>query len=180
MSAPYVAQQASAVQPSDQSMEQLKALESSCKSKQAIACVQSGLIITSERPPLEVFHLSESQRAKRALRNYEVAIDLGNLEAMELAYRIYYDSNLIVRELNSYTDEERANELLTMMVAKNYPGGLLLQAQEYITSPKYFDDIAKKKEACSTVRKYLSRTDISAASQATAKDLNSGIACTLF
>ena len=164
----------------DQSMDQLKALENSCKAKQANACVQAGLIITSERPPLEVFHLSESQRAKRALRNYEVAIDMGNLEAMELAYGLYYDPNLIVRELNSYTDKERANELLAMMVSKNYPGGLLLQAQEYITNPKYLDDIAKKKEACSTVKKYLSRTDISIASQATAKDLNSGIACKLF
>jgi hypothetical protein len=66
------------------------------------------------------------------------------------------------------------------MVAQNYPGGLLLQAQDYITNPKYLDEIAKKKEACGIVRKYLLKTDISSNSQAIAKDLNSGITCTLF
>jgi TPR repeat protein len=180
ISNPYVAQQALAVQPSDPSMEQLKALESSCKSKQAIACVQAGLILTAEKPLQEIFLIRESQRIIRALRLYETAIELGNLEAMELAYGFYHDPNFIAREFNSYTDKERASELLATMVSKNYPGGLLLQAQDYIVNPKYLDDVAKKKEACGLVRQYLLRTDISSTSHKIAKDLNSGLACTLF
>jgi hypothetical protein len=161
-------------------MEQLKVLESSCKSKQANACVQAGLILTAEKLPQEIFLIRESQRIIRALRLYETAIELGNLEAMEIAYGFYHDPNFIAREFNSYTDKERASELLATMVSKNYPGGLLLQAQDYIVNPKYLDDVAKKKEACGLVRQYLLRTDISSTSQKIAKDLNSGLACTLF
>jgi len=180
ISTPYVMQQASVGQYSDASMEQLKVLESSCKSKQANACVQAGLILTAEKLPQEIFLIRESQRIIRALRLYETAIELGNLEAMEIAYGFYHDPNFIAREFNSYTDKERASELLATMVSKNYPGGLLLQAQDYIVNPKYLDDVAKKKEACGLVRQYLLRTDISSTSQKIAKDLNSGLACTLF
>jgi hypothetical protein len=156
-------------------------LEKKCRSKDGDSCLYAGKIMMLERPPQELFNLSSTTRINRAIRLYEAAISANdNLEAMELVYDLYFDNNLINRELNSYTDKDRAKELFDQMLAKNYPGGQIRQARMYIEDPEYLLSISKKKEACSTARRLASRSDLSPSTDAITKQLLSGNTCLVF
>ena len=159
-------------------MEEFLYLEKACKSRQALSCVEAGKIMMADRPPQEIFDMSSSKRAQRALRLYENAIDPGeSLEAMELAYDIYYDKNIINRQFNSYTDKDRAKELLDAMLSKNYPGGQIRQARDYIESPEYALDLGKKKEACATVKNLIKQPNLTTSTRQNVEDLSKGNVC---
>jgi hypothetical protein len=163
------------------SMNDFVELEKRCRAKDGDACLYAGKIIMLERPPQELFDLSSTTRANRAIRLYEAAISANdNLEAMELVYDIYYDSNPINRQLNSYTDKDRAKELFDQMLAKNYPGGQIRQARMYIEDPEYLLSIGKKKEACATARSLSSRSDLTPATKAIVNEILGGNICTIF
>jgi hypothetical protein len=156
-------------------------LEKKCRAKDGDSCLYAGKIIMLERPPQELFDLSSTTRANRAIRLYEAAISANdNLEAMELVYDIYFDSNPINRQLNSYTDKDRAKELFDQMLAKNYPGGQIRQARMYIEDPEYLLSIGKKKEACATARSLASRPDLTPATKAIVNAILGGNICTIF
>lgn len=158
-------------------MEEFLVFEGLCKKGDGKSCLSAGKILTSQTPPKEIFDLSSTQRINRAIRSYEAAINSGNLEAAELAYDLYYDSNLINRQLNSYTDKDRANELMSLMLNKQYPGGQIRQAREYIENPEYALSLGKKKEACQISSQLSSRSDLTASTKKIVEDLNSGIVC---
>ena len=159
-------------------MADLLALEKACKSSDGNSCLAAGKIMMAEKPPQEIYDLSSTKRANRAIKLYEAAITAnGNLEAMELVYDLYYDRNLINRQLNSYTDTDRAKELMDMMLAKNYPGGQIRQARDLMESPDSFLSVGKKKEACVTARSISNRRDITPSTKAIASDLLSGNFC---
>ena len=130
-----------------------------------------------DTPPKEIFDLSSTQRVNRAIRLYESAINSGNLEAMELAYDLYLDPNFINREANSYTDKSRAKELLDQMLDKNYAGGQVRVARDYIDNPEYLLSFGRKKEACATVKQLNSRSDLTNSTQNVLKALNDGVIC---
>jgi hypothetical protein len=156
-------------------------LEKKCRAKDGDSCLYAGKIIMLERPPQELFDLSLTTRANRAIRLYEAAISANdNLEAMELVYDIYFDSNPINRQLNSYTDKDRAKELFDQMLAKNYPGGQIRQARIYIEDPEYLLSIGKKKEACATARSLATRPDLTPATKAIVNAILGGNFCTIF
>jgi len=159
------------------SMEEFNQFEASCKKGDANACVIAGKILTSEKPPKEIYDMSNTQRANRSIRSYESAINLGSLEAVELAYDLYYDQNLINRQLNSYTDKDRASELMLLMLSKQYPGGQIRQAREYIENPEYALSLSKKKEACQVASQLNNRTDLTDSTKKITEELNSGIIC---
>ena len=116
-------------------------------------------------------------RINRSIRFFENAIAAGNLEAMELAYDLYYDSNLALREVNSYTDKQRAKELSDLMIAKDYAGGQIRLAKEYIENPEYLLSFGKKKEACQIVKKLNTKNDLTDSTKKILNDLNSGVIC---
>ena len=163
------------------SMNDFLALDKKCKSGDGNACLYAGKIMMLDKPPQELFNLSTSTRANRAIRLYEAAIAANNnLEAMELAYDLYYDKNIINRQFNSYTDKDRAKEVMDQMLAKNYPGGQIRQARDYIEDPEYILSIGKKKEACSTARNIAARQDISSSTKTIAGDLLNGNICIIY
>lgn len=163
------------------SMNDFLALENKCKSGDAGSCVYAGKIMMLDKPPQEIFNLSSTRRANRAIRLYETAISVNmNLEAMELVYDLYYDKNLIDRQLNSYTDKDRAKELMDQMLAKNYPGGQIRQARDYIEDPEYALSIGKKKEACATARSLSNKSDVTPSTKAIVGDLLSGNICAVY
>jgi hypothetical protein len=155
--------------------------ENSCKLGNSQACLAAGKIMMADKPPQEIFNLSFSARAKKAIRFYEAAISSGNnLEAMELAYDLYYDKNILDRNLNSYTDKERAKELMDSMLAKSYPGGQIRQARDYIEDPEYLLSIGKKKEACATARSIARSGDISPSTKIIADEMLTGNICLVY
>jgi hypothetical protein len=163
------------------SMNDFLVLDKKCKSGDGNACLYAGKIMMLDKPPQALFNLSISIRTDRAIRLYESAIAANNnLEAMELAYDLYYDKNIISRELNSYTDKDKAKELMYQMLAKNYPGGLIRQARDYIEDPEYILSIGKKKEACATARNIAARQGISFSTKTIAGDLLNGNICIIF
>jgi len=163
------------------SMNDFLALEKKCKSGEGNACLYAGKIMMLDKPPQELFNLRASTRANRAIRLYESSIAAANnLEAMELAYDLYYDKNIINRQLNSYTDKDRAKDLMGQMLAKNYPGGQIRQARDYIEDPEYILSISKKKEACTTARNIVVRRDISESTKIIADDLLNGNICIVY
>jgi hypothetical protein len=156
-------------------------LEKKCRAKDGDSCLYAGKIIMLERPPQELFDLSSSTRANRAIRLYEAAISANdNLEAMELVYDIYFDSNPINRQLNSYTDKGRAKELFDQMLAKNYPGAQIRQARMYVEDPEYLLSIGKKKEACATARSLAKRPDLTASTKSIVNAILGGNICSIF
>jgi hypothetical protein len=114
---------------------------------------------------------------KRALRLYEVAIVMGDLIAMELAYDLYYDENIINRQVNSYTDKERAMELREMMVSKNYSGGMLRLALDYLENPEFVTEISKKKEACRIIKANVDNKLLSITSKKIVDENKSSLTC---
>lgn len=159
------------------SFDEFLIVEKGCKSGSSTNCLTAGKIMMSEKPPKEIFDMSSTQRANRALRFYESAINAGNLEAMELAYDLYLDPNLIVRETNSYTDKARAKELLDAMLQKGYAGGQIRLARDYIENPEYLLSLGKKKEACMIVKELNSKNDLTESTKGVLNSLNDGIVC---
>jgi hypothetical protein len=160
------------------SIDDYVALEKKCRAGDGSACLYAGKIVMLEKPPQEIFSLSTSVRVNRAIRLYEASISASmNLEAMELAYDLYYDKNIVNRQLNSYTDKDRARELMDQMLAKNYPGGQIRQARDYIENPEYILSIGKKKEACATARNVAARQGISSSTKTISDDLLNGNIC---
>jgi hypothetical protein len=98
---------------------------------------------------------------------------------MELVYDIYYDKNIIDRQFNSYTDKERATELLTMMLSKNYSGGQIRQAREFIENPEYALELTKKKDACATVRNLSAKPGLTEATKKHVDELALGNVCSV-
>jgi hypothetical protein len=162
------------------SMADFQSFEKSCKGGDGNACLVAAKIMMAEKPPQEIFNLSSTTRINRGIRLYEAAIAANNnLEAMELVYDLYYDKNIIERQLHSYTDKDRANELLEIMVSKNYPGGTIRQAREYIEDPQYLLSFSKKKEACATARALSTQNDLTLSTKSIVNDLLSGNICPL-
>ena len=162
-------------------MKDFLAMDAACKQGNSSACLVAGKIVMSDNPPQEIFNLSSGIRANRAIRLYEAAINGGNnLEAMELVYDLYYDKNIVERNVHSYTDKERAKELLDIMISKEYPGGLIRQSRDYIEDPEYLLSFSKKKEACATARSISSRNNISESTKAIANDLLAGNICMVY
>jgi hypothetical protein len=148
-----------------------------CKAQSELACLKAANIMMSQTPPQQIFDLSFSRRAERALRLYEIAINKGNLEAMEYAYDLYYDPYPLQRLINSYTDTSRAKELMETMLAKNYSGGLARQAKDYIENPEYALSIEKKTLACKTIRSLENSKNLTVPTKAIVDNLNSSIVC---
>jgi hypothetical protein len=167
------------IKPPSGTYEEFLFYESKCKQLKDSNCVVAGKIIMSERPPQQIFDLTISARAKKAIRLYEIAITMENLDAMEAAYDLYFDPFTAVRLTNSYTDTQRAMELREMMINKNFPAGFIRQAIEYLDNPEYAISYAKKKEACQIFRKYEGELNISEESKKIINEIKSGVACKL-
>ena len=162
------------------SFTDFQAFDKSCKGGDGDACLVAAKIMMAEKPPQEIFNLSTTTRINRGIRLYEAAIAAsGNLEAMELVYDLYYDKNILERQLHSYTDKDRANELLEIMISKNYPGGTIRQAREYIEDPQYLLSFSKKKEACATARSLSAQNNLTPSTKSIVNDLLSGNICPL-
>lgn len=163
------------------SMDDFVALEKKCRAGDGNACLYAGKIVMLEKPPQEIFSLGTTTRVNRAIRLYEASISAStNLEAMELVYDLYYDKNLLTRQLNSYTDKDRAKELLDTMSSKKYPGGLIRQAREYIEDPEYILSLSKKKEACETARNLNKTGSISVSTKIIIDEMLSGNICAIY
>jgi len=162
------------------SFADFQGFEKSCKTGEGDACLVAAKIMMAEKPPQEILNLSSTTRINRAIRIYEAAISANqNLEAMELVYDLYSDTNIIQRQINSYTDKDRANELLSIMVSKNYPGGTIRQARDYIEDPQYLLSFGKKKEACATARTLSTQNNLTSSTKSIVNDLLLGNICLL-
>jgi hypothetical protein len=151
--------------------------EKLCRTLKDKNCILAGQIIMSEKPPKQIFDMDSSVRAKRALRLYEVAITADNLEAMEYAYDLYYDPYTILRAVNSYGDKARAMEIREVMVSKNYAGGLLRLAQDYLDNPEYLLSMSKKREACQIIKQNLTNTQLTEKSKEILNALKNDLTC---
>lgn len=145
-----------------------------CKKQNHKACLIAAKISRLDPPPKEIFDLSESRRIGLTLQLLERAIDGQELEAMELAYDIYYVINPIERALASHADDSRADELLKIMLSKNYPGGTVRQAYRYLVHPDFFLSFSKKKEGCQLIQPLLNQSGLTDATKKILDDLNSG------
>ena len=160
------------------SMADFQLFDKSCKAGDGNACLIAAKIMMAEKPPQEIFNLSSTNRINRAIRLYEASITAnGNLEAMELVYDLYYDRNILERQMHSYTDKDRAGELMQIMLGKNYPGGRIRQARDYIEDPEYLLSFSKKKEACVTARALSTQKDLSQSTKAIVDEMLSGNIC---
>jgi hypothetical protein len=151
-----------------------------CKAQFELACLKAAKIMMSQSPPQQIYDLSSSRRAERTLRLYEIAINKGNLEAMEYAYDLYYDPYPLQRLINSYTDTSRARELMEIMIEKKYPGGLARQAKDYIESPEYALSLEKKSQGCKTVKALSSSSNLTQPTKEIVDNLNSSLVCKAF
>ncbi len=148
--------------------------EKLCKKQVYEACLAAGKISRLDPPPKEIFDLPESRRVALSLQLFERAIDGDLLEAMELAYDLYYVMNPIEKAIASNADDARADQLLKIMLEKNYPGGIVRQAYIYLVSPEYFLNFSKKKEACQSIRPLLKMSNLTEPTKKILDDLNSG------
>jgi hypothetical protein len=131
----------------------------------------------SQSAPQQINDLSSSRRAHRALAFYEIAISSGNLEAMERAYDLYYDPYPIQRLLNSYSDTARANELMEIMVSKNYSGGLARRAKDFIENPEHLLSLEKKTWACKTIKSLYGTNNLTEQTKEIVENINSSLIC---
>lgn len=148
--------------------------EKLCKKQIFDACLLAAKISRLDPPPKQIFDLPESRRIALSLQLLERAIDGDNLEAMELAYDLYYVINPIEKVLYSNSDDARAEALLKMMLDKNYPGGIVRQAKIYLIHPDYLLNFSKKKEACLSIRPLENLSNLTESTKKILDDLNSG------
>ena len=165
------------VKPATGTYEEVLFYEKQCRAKKDINCVKAGTIIMSEKPPQQIYDLDGAARAKRALRLYEVAIAADNFEAMEYAYDLYYDPYTILRAFNSYGDKSRAMEIREVMVTKNYAGGMIRLAQDYLENPEYLLSLGKKKEACQIIKQNTTNNDLTNKSKEIVNTLKNDLTC---
>jgi len=153
--------------------------EKQCKEQIETSCIKAAQIMMSQTPPQRIFDLSSTVRTQRAISLYEVAISKGNLEAMEYAYDLYFVPNPFERALNSNADSIRANELLDQMLAKNYPGGIARQSQDFIMNPEYLLSVEKKSTACKNVKLLNGISGMTSKTTEIINELNSSLVCKL-
>lgn len=146
--------------------------EKLCKKQLYEACLLAAKITRLDPPPKQIFDLSESRRVNLTLQLLERAIDGDNLEAMELAYDYYHVMNPL--NITGYVDVSRADELLRLMLEKNYPGGIVRQAYIYLVNPIHLLDFSKKREACLAIRPLSSMRNLTESTKKILDDLNSG------
>lgn len=148
--------------------------EKLCKKQIFDACLLAAKISRLDPPPKQIFDLPEARRIALSLQLLERAIDGDNLEAMELAYDLYYVINPIERAFYANADDARAEALLKMMLDKNYPGGIVRQAKIYLVHPDYLLNFSKKKEACLSIRPLEKFSNLTESTKKILDDLNSG------
>ncbi len=156
------------------SFEAFTHYEKLCKKQLFDACLLAAKISRLDPPPKQIFDLPESRRVALSLQLLERAIDGNNLEAMELAYDLYYVINPIERAFSANADDSRAEALLKMMLEKNYPGGIVRQAKIYLVHPDYLLNFSKKKEACLSIRPLEKIGNLTESTKKILDDLNSG------
>jgi hypothetical protein len=139
----------------------------------------AGKILIAEEPPKEIFDLSMTIRATRALEYLETAINFNNFEAMELAVDLYRDQNFLMRDINSYSNKDRANELVKLMIDNNYPGGIMRIAYEDLFNPENLFEITKKKAACRNAAGLVAKTNISESTKKIVTQIHGSAYCSL-
>ena len=177
----YIPVEASSRSPTaaNMSMQQFNEFVKSCRSNQANSCLMAGKILIAEEPPKEIFDLSMTIRATRALEYLETAINFNNFEAMELAVDLYRDQNFLMRDINSYSNKDRANELVKLMIDNNYPGGIMRIAYEDLFNPENLFEITKKKAACRNAAGLVAKTNISESTKKIVTQIHSSAYCSL-
>lgn len=148
--------------------------EKLCKKQIFDACLLAAKISRLDPPPKQIFDLPESRRVALSLQLLERAIDGNNLEAMELAFDLYYFINPLEKAFSANADDVRADALLKMMLDKNYPGGIVRQAMIYLVHPDYLLNFSKKKEACLSIRPLEKASNLTESTKKILNDLNSG------
>ena len=138
----------------------------SCAPSGGDACVQAAAILLGDAAPDDFWNMPGDQKTKIAVRLLEKGVANSNL-ARGCAYDLYTATSL----LGGFSDPYRANELMAMMVAANYPGGTLRKARNALSLFSVGATNEEREAGCVLARKSLSGGGLDAASQQIAKDI---------
>jgi len=145
----------------------------SCGKTGGDACVAAAKIAVSEEAPGEIYDMNGNQKTRFALRLLELAVGHSNA-ARAMAYDIYNSSTVFS---GGYADPYRANEILGMMRAANYPGAALREAREKVgfTAAGAADD--EKGRACALAKSMLAKGGLDDDSTRIAKEILETTSC---
>lgn len=145
-----------------------------CGKENGDVCVQAADILLGQDPPDNLRDLSKSQRAKIALRLLEKGLDSSNL-AKARAYELYDESAMF--GMIPYPDPYRAAEILDMMVASSYPGGILRKARKSIGAFAVGTSQKEKEDACALGKNLLAKGTLDADSAGIAREIVESSSC---
>jgi hypothetical protein len=138
-------------------------------------CVDAAALLLGTDIPDEYREMSEDQRIKIALRLLERAVD-GNNRARGAAYDWYNKTGFL--GIAAYADAYRAKELMDMMVASNYPGGVLRKIRGATSILSFTSNEAEKREGCAAAKKLSSEGKLDADSAKIATEIVTSGICT--
>ena len=68
-------------------------------------------------------------------------------------------------------------EIREVMVSKNYAGGMIRLAQDYLENPEYLLSLGKKKEACQIIKQNTTNNDLTNKSKEIVNTLKNDLTC---
>lgn len=145
-----------------------------CSKTGGDVCIAAADSLLDDVPPIAFFEMSKNQRTRIAVRLLEIGVRTSNL-ARARAYDVY--SELVIIGTGGQSDPYRARELMDMMVADAFPGGLLRRARQSVGLFSGATD-AEKAGACKMAKDYLAKGGLDADSTRIARDILGGSVCT--
>ena len=145
-----------------------------CGKNNGDVCVQAADILLGQDPPDHLRELSRTQRAKIALRLLEKGLDSSNL-AKARAYDLYDESAMF--GMIPHPDPIRAAEILDMMTANSYPGGLLRKARKTVGAFAIGTSQKEKEDACALGKSLLVKGTLDADSASIAREIVESSSC---
>jgi hypothetical protein len=126
----------------------------SCGKASGDVCANAAAVILGDDPPDALRDMTQIQKNKIALRLLERGVDSSNLAAGR-AFDLYDKTDMLGLLSGGVSDPYRANELMDMMIKKNYPGGILRKARSSLAFFSLTVSEADKKESCATAKKFV-------------------------
>ena len=133
-------------------------------------CAEAAAVLLGNDPPDSLRELASVTRSKIALRLLERGVDTSNLAAAR-AFDLYNKTDLGGFLTGGVADAYRANELMALMVKRDYVGATLRKSRSAVSLFSFSTPETEKRQHCESAKQALAGGKLDADSKIVAADI---------
>jgi len=150
--------------------------DASCGKASGDVCAEAAAVLLGNDPPDLYRDLGSVQRSKVALRLLERGVDNSNMAAAR-AYDLYGKTDIAGILTGGVADPFRANELMELMIKRNYSGAALRKARSGVSLLGFASSDTERRQHCEMAGKMLAGGKLDVDSKAIANEIIDSSAC---